>query len=501
MKSAPLHSPPLGARMPDSVHAVSCSLPTMAAVIGYEEKRPEILDRLQSGYPRFVSHRFVQNALQHALERLAPGDGRTGLLLGSEAAAIAAVAFAGGGQILPCDDFYLCVINDQPEEREALKRFVQHSGAGVYSRQAEAYLLRHGLNESPAQEELAPASDAPEIVRLAVAEAFGCKAEAIHLARSGMNAFYAWFQAARRLQRERGRDEWIQLGWLYLDTMEVLTHFHDGPTTMLDSVLDLDALAAILKERGDRVAGVVTEAPTNPLVQSADLERLQELCREHGALLAVDPSVTSPQNVPALKFADAAPLSLTKYAASKGDVILGALALNPASDAYAEISQAVQEHLTPPYLSDLRRLAAQIGAWSSVVQQINANTMRLAKYLEAHPLVRALHWAYSPQSAANYAALAGDAAPGAMLCLEIADDAATFYDSLDCCKGPSFGVEFTLACPFLYLAHFDLVRSPAGRQRLQRAGLDPESIRVSVGLEDPALLIDVFERALQMSRS
>ena len=34
---------PLGQRIPPSVHGVSCSLPTMRDVIGYEEKDPEIL--------------------------------------------------------------------------------------------------------------------------------------------------------------------------------------------------------------------------------------------------------------------------------------------------------------------------------------------------------------------------------------------------------------------------------------------------------------------------
>ena len=33
---------PLGTPIPDSPHAVSCSLPTMAAVRGYEEKDPAV---------------------------------------------------------------------------------------------------------------------------------------------------------------------------------------------------------------------------------------------------------------------------------------------------------------------------------------------------------------------------------------------------------------------------------------------------------------------------
>jgi hypothetical protein len=51
---------PLGQRIPGSVHSVSCSLPTMRAVTGYEEKNPDITRHLTSGYPRFVVHPFAR---------------------------------------------------------------------------------------------------------------------------------------------------------------------------------------------------------------------------------------------------------------------------------------------------------------------------------------------------------------------------------------------------------------------------------------------------------
>ena len=44
----------LGRPIPDSVHAVSMALPRWEDVVGYEEKHPETLDHLGSGYPRFV---------------------------------------------------------------------------------------------------------------------------------------------------------------------------------------------------------------------------------------------------------------------------------------------------------------------------------------------------------------------------------------------------------------------------------------------------------------
>ena len=61
----------------------------------------------------------------------------------------------------------------------------------------------------------------------------------------------------------------------------------------------------------------------------------------------------------------------------------------------------------------------------------------------------------------------------------------------------SFGLEFTLAAPFLWLAYFSEVTTPEGRERLRRAGLDPDLLRVSVGLEPIEEIWAAFEVALK----
>ena len=56
---------PLGQPIPDRLHAVSCSLPTMRDVIGYEERDPAITAHLTTGYPRFVLHPCVRELTTH----------------------------------------------------------------------------------------------------------------------------------------------------------------------------------------------------------------------------------------------------------------------------------------------------------------------------------------------------------------------------------------------------------------------------------------------------
>lgn len=49
-----------GRPIPDSLHAVSVALPRWQDVVAYEEKAPQLMSLLRTGYPRFVVHPLVQ---------------------------------------------------------------------------------------------------------------------------------------------------------------------------------------------------------------------------------------------------------------------------------------------------------------------------------------------------------------------------------------------------------------------------------------------------------
>jgi len=63
-------------------------------------------------------------------------------------------------------------------------------------------------------------------------------------------------------------------------------------------------------------------------------------------------------------------------------------------------------------------------------------------------------------------------------------------------KSPSFGTEFSLCCPYVYLAHYNLMKSKSGNALLKEAGISPSLCRLSVGLEDPPDIIDTLKEAL-----
>ena len=494
---------PLGTPIPDSPHAVSCSLPTMAAVRGYEEKDPAVLGSLRSGYPRFLVHPYSRRLASALAERHGLA-GRTLWLASSRRMADALLshlrsAGASGAAVFGGDGVHGVSLPPSPEFAQRAKLYLQNVGGFISSREAEDCLAAIGAGPAPAGEAHF-AGDAAGEVRRALRPLFGgARDEDLLLASCGMNAVYSAFRAVADLQAGRGRTAWVQLGWLYLDTIAILRKFTASRSDYIHApdVMDMEALERLLSDRGPAIAGVVAEVPSNPLMQTPDVARLASLCRRHGISLILDPSVASAFSVDCLPHADLVVNSLTKYTGSDGDIIAGLVAVNPAAPDAASLRGAVAAAAEPPYPRDLARLAAQIGSTAAVLARIEETTPRVASFLASHPAVRSTHWALEPATRDNYLRVArSPGATGGMISFTLRGRLDPFYDRLRLPKGPSFGMRTTLICPFMYLAHYDLVTSEAGRSELAANGLDPELLRLCVGTEPADDIIGAIDEAL-----
>lgn len=501
---------PLGQPIPPTPHAVSCSLPTLRAVRGYEEKNPEITAHISSGYPRFVVHPFVRQLADH----LSAGMGLAGqrLWLTSSAAMAAALhrhlaqppSDAPGGEsetsLFSADGMHGVVHADTADLSGRAKLFLQNVGGFMSSREAEDRLARRGLAREVRGEKLF-AGDADEEVRRNLRHVLPMADDHdIFLVNSGMNAVYSAFCAASELQAVRGRTVWVQLGWLYLDTIAIMRRFTATPDdyVYLHDVFDLAALESLFAEKGARIAGLITEIPTNPLIQTPDVSALAALCQRHGAILILDPSVASLFSANLLPHADMVVSSLTKFTGNEGDVMAGVVAINSARPDAAELRRSVCARIEPVYPRDLARLAAQIGETEAVLSLIASTTPQVAAFLTSHPMVKDVFWALSPSSCANYSRIAWRPnAVGGMITFTLRGPLETFYDRVRLPKGPSFGMRKTLICPFMYLAHYDLVSTPAGRAELAESGLDPDLLRLSVGTEPAVDIVSALAEALE----
>ncbi len=493
---------PLGQPIPaHSPHAVSASLPTMRAVRGYEEKDPAITREMTSGYPRFVIHPFLQQLAAHLARAHGLVD-HTVWLASSAHMADRLAAHLGAAHVVRLTDGDVhAVAHPAASELAArAKSFLQHTGGFLSSRAAEDRLAHHGLLPTPAGETLFT-GDAVAEIRRHLAPAFpGVPATDLLLANTGMSAVDAAFRAVAELQAARGRTLWIQLGWLYLDTIALLKKFTAAPDdyVYVRDVFDFAAIEKLFAEKGDRIAGLVAEIPTNPLIQTPDLPALSALARRHGAALVLDPSVTSAFNLDILPYADVVACSLTKYAANEGDLLAGLVVVNPASPDAPLLRRQLTSKVEPLYTRDAARLAVEIAGTTEVLAQIHANVPRVVEFLSTHPAVKDIHWALHAASRENYLRLARTPqAVGGMITFTLHGSLERFYDRLRLPKGPSFGIKTTLICPFMYLAHYDLVTTPEGRAELAASQLDFNLLRLAVGIEPVEEIIAALREALE----
>jgi len=221
------------------------------------------------------------------------------------------------------------------------------------------------------------------------------------------------------------------------------------------------------------------------------------LCRAHGAIFVVDPTIASPLNIDVLPHCDVAVNSLTKYAASEGDIVMGAVVVNPESPYADDFRKALPAALEPVYSRDVGRLAAQIGDYAMVIASTNRTAPVVVEFLRHHPRVKSLRWAHHPDSHENFLRIARSAhAHSSMISFKFDGPVATFYDRLRLPKGASFGMKTTLVCPFVFLAHYDLVTTESGREQLRACGLEPELVRLSLGCEPAEDIIASLSEAL-----
>ena len=490
----------LGETLPVSPHAVVSCLPTMADVHGYEQKKPEVMRALQSGYPRFVQQALVRKLIAYYMKREGL-ESRIGRLIPGRRATqdLSDLLGIGVTALLVSEDLYLMHVDAEDEERVArLKKYVQHIGCGISSRQAEDLLLALGQLDHPFHQEnsLAAEINLQAYADEMLANVVGCRPRDVLICASGMNAFYAGFRAVQEAQSAKGRKRWLQLGWLYLDSGCILKEFLDEGESLENcyDVMDTTTLVDKIQEVGSELAAVVIECPTNPLVQIGDLKRVFEAVRAVGGIMMVDPTIASIYNMDVMPYCDIVVSSLTKYASYEGDVMIGFLSVNPESPHYGDLVLRTSRFYVPPYVRDLSRLAFEMQSAPQAIQAMNQNAAKLAEFLSQHPAVKEVYFSgYSP----NFNLVSKDVGcVGSVLSIVLQGSMEKFYDKAELMKGPSFGVYFTLLCPFMYLAHYDMVMNAQGRGHLLEVGIDPDLIRISVGAEPYEVIESAIGSAL-----
>jgi cystathionine gamma-synthase len=471
----------LGHPIPPSTHAISVALPRWQDVVGYEEKKPEVLEQLISGYPRFKIHALV---LQIAREI---GKGEPCLPFPSARTAELCADFirrtsGAEARVTRQRDIHGVVTN--AAGKPALLTFWQHTGLIVSTRQAEAHLAGSTGNRGGAE--------LRRSLREQLAGFYDCKEDDVYLAPTGMAAIFAALQAVK--ERSPGRPT-AQLGFPYVDSLKLQEKFGHGGILLHDLESAGQELTALLQRKP--LAACFCEIPGNPLLGSVDLRDISPALHEQRVPLVVDDVVATPINVDLSAHADLIATSLTKFIVGTCDAMGGALICNPKSPLYDELkSIARAQHEELLWSEDARVLDDQARSFPERMKRHNENGLYIAERLRRHPAVERV-WYPKWESGDAYEAVRRPGGGWGALVTFLPKNGETrspiIYDRLEVCKGPSLGAVFTLACPFTLLAHYTEL------DWAEACGVSRYLIRLSVGLEDPEELWQRFEMALAES--
>lgn len=307
----------------------------------------------------------------------------------------------------------------------------------------------------------------------------------------GMSAIY---NAHRFILGRFPPNKSVQFGFPYLDTLHVLNKFGVGAHFLAyGNEADIERLEQILER--EKILALFCEFPSNPLLKCPDILRLRKLADKYDFPIVVDDTLGNNFNIDILPFTDIVVSSLTKVFSGDSNVMGGCLVLNSKGKYFRDLSEiARKDYEDLLWSQDAVFLERNSRSFANRVQTINKNAEKIAEYLKAHPKIKQVHYPKFESKEVYDSVKKPLGGYGGLFSIILQDPskAAFFFDSLNFCKGPSLGTNFTLCCPYTILAHYDELETVA------RYGVPHHLIRVSIGMETYEVIEKIFCEALDL---
>lgn len=243
-----------------------------------------------------------------------------------------------------------------------------------------------------------------------------------------------------------------------------------------------------------RTKALYIETPTNPTLRLVDLQKAAAFAREWGIVALIDNTFASPALQKPIEMGFHLSLhSATKYLAGHSDVIAGAAAgsralIDKVRESVIYLGGSMDPEAAFLLVRGMKTLQVRI-------ERQCRTAMAVAQYLERHPKIAQVHYPglkshpdhklAKRQMRAFGAMLAFDMKGGLAAARRFCDRVRTFL--LAASLG---GVESLVVLP-IYSSHYKM-----SIPELRAAGVQAGTVRVSVGLEDPADLIEDLRQAL-----
>jgi cystathionine beta-lyase/cystathionine gamma-synthase len=236
------------------------------------------------------------------------------------------------------------------------------------------------------------------------------------------------------------------------------------------------------------------ESLTNPLLETGELEEVCRFCRQHGLLAVIDNTLTSPINFRPRELGyDLVLHSATKYLNGHSDIAAGVVL------GTAETVRQIRHRwnhlggcLDPNSCYLLHRGLKTLGVR---VREQNRTAQLLAEWLQAQAGIKRVNYAGLPGHPGHERAKRWFAGFGGVLSFELegnVDSAERFLSKLHLpLQAPSLGGVESLVTRPVRTSHAGM-----SEEQWKSAGITPNLIRFSVGLEDFEDLRDDLAQAL-----
>jgi len=313
-------------------------------------------------------------------------------------------------------------------------------------------------------------------------------AEAAVVTASGMAAI-----SHALLSALKAGDEVISTAQLYGGTYRLMRDvFPNMGITVRQAETDLVGIESLVTPR---TKVLYVETPTNPTVRLVDLHKAIAFAKKHNLIAITDNTFATPvlQQPLSLGF-DMVVHSATKALAGHSDVIAGAVA---GSREWIDKVQHMVIYLGGSMDPEAAFLLSRgIKTLALRVKRQGENALEVAKYLEKHPKVARVHYPGLASHPDHRLAKRQMRGFGSMLAFDLKGGlpaARKFCDSvgLFLLAASLGGVESLVVLP-AYTSHYNMTLA-----ELESAHVTPGTVRVSIGIEDPADLIADLQQALR----
>jgi methionine-gamma-lyase len=253
-------------------------------------------------------------------------------------------------------------------------------------------------------------------------------------------------------------------------------------------------LVGIENLAGPATKVLYVETPTNPALRLVDLAKAAAFARKRGLVSIVDNTFASPalQKPIGLGF-DMVVHSATKYLGGHSDIIAGAAA---GSRKWMDLVRSNVIYLGGSMDPGAAFLLIRGMKTLGVRMERQCETaLTIAKFLAKHPKVARVHYPGLPSHADHALAKRQMRGFGAMMAFDMKGGLPAARRLCDRVRiflmaASLGGVESLVILP-IYTSHYNMSIA-----ELKSAGVEPGTVRMSVGLEDPADLIEDLKQAL-----